>query len=287
MESVVNIEHLSKRYGKHVAVDNVSLTIAQGSIVGLIGPNGAGKTSILKSLLGLSQYQGNIRLFGKDVKTNHDHLLNDICFIADTSILPRWLKVKHAIEYVQGVHPKFDINKANEFIAKTNINVNSKISELSKGMVTQLHLALIMSINVKLLVLDEPTLGLDILYRKAFYDSLLNDYYDEDRTIIITTHQVEEIESLLTDIIFVKDGRIILDESMENLENRFIELEVKNQHVSEAKQLSPIYERSILGGSLFMFENPDISTLESLGNLRQPSIADLFVAKMNINGQQS
>lgn len=286
MDSVVNIEHLRKRYGSHIAVDNVSLNIEQGSIVGLIGPNGAGKTSILKSILGLTSYDGNIRLFGQDVKNNQAQILNDVCFIADTSILPRWMKVKQAIEYVDGVHPKFDIEKANQFIAKTNINVNSKISELSKGMVTQLHLALIMSINVKLLVLDEPTLGLDILYRKAFYDSLLNDYYDEERTIVITTHQVEEIESLLTDIVFVKNGQIILDEKMENLENRFIELEVNKQNESEAKALFPIYQRNILGGSLFMFENPDISTLESLGKIRQPSIADLFVAKMNVNGQQ-
>ncbi len=281
MNSVVSIKNLHKHYGEHSAVEGINLEIEQGSIVGLIGPNGAGKTSVLKSILGLMPYEGEIRVFDQDPNCQRHKLLNEVCFIADTSILPRWLKVNQAIEYVEGVHPKFNKEKAKKFIEKSSIKSNSKISELSKGMVTQLHLALIMSIEVKLLVLDEPTLGLDILFRKAFYDSLLNDYYDEDRTIIITTHQIEEIETLLTDLVFIKDGKVILNEKMESLPERYVELEVNNVSIEAARALNPISERSILGGSILMFETDNQDALKELGKLHQPSIADLFVAKMS------
>jgi len=285
--AVVSVNHLAKRYGDKAALNGVSFEIEEGSILGLVGPNGAGKTTLLKSLLGLVPYDGDINVLGMSPCDKRHKLLDDVCFIADTNVLPRWMKVWQAVEYVAGVHPRFNHEKAQGFLNKTKIDRNSKISALSKGMVTQLHLALVMSIDVKLLVLDEPTLGLDILYRKAFYDSLLSDYYDENRTIIITTHQVDEIESLLTHVVFLKDGRVALNESMEQLAERFVEVRVNVDQIEAARALKPVSERPMLGGATFLFENVDADKASELGDLRIPSISDLFVAKMSVGGGES
>ncbi len=284
-EALITINNLCKSYGDKRVLDGIDLQIKKGRIVGLIGPNGAGKTTALKCLLGLSTFDGEIDVMGLNPLKQRTKLLEQVCFIADTAILPAWLKVSQALEYLQGIHPQFDLAKANRFLSNTSINSNQKISQLSKGMITQLHLALVMAIDAKVLVLDEPTLGLDILYRKQFYSTLLNDYFDEDRTIIITTHQVEEIEGLLTDLLFIRDGKIILNREMEDLESHFIEVEVRADKVETARSLNPIGERSVLGGSAFIFEDTDehstiLETLEELGNLSTPSIADIFVAKM-------
>ncbi|MFT7130920.1 MAG: ABC-2 type transport system ATP-binding protein [Gammaproteobacteria bacterium] len=284
-ESLISIQNLCKSYGDKKVLDGIDLHIKKGRIVGLIGPNGAGKTTALKCLLGLSTYNGEINVMGLNPLKQRRRLLEEVCFIADTAILPQWLKVSQALEYLQGIHPKFDLAKANRFLSKTSINRKQKISQLSKGMITQLHLALVMAIDAKVLVLDEPTLGLDILYRKQFYSTLLNDYFDEDRTIIITTHQVEEIEGLLTDLLFIRDGKIILNREMEDLEDHFFEVEVRSDKIEIARSLNPIGERSVLGGAAFIFEDTEkqgdfIETLEDLGSLSTPSIADIFVAKM-------
>jgi ABC-2 type transport system ATP-binding protein len=275
---------LRKAFGTTVAVDSVDLRVEEGRILGLIGPNGAGKTTALNAILGLTSYQGELRVLGRDPWIERDRLMQDVCFIADVAVLPRWLRVSQALDYVAGVHPRFDRAKAEGFLAKTTIKRVSKVRELSKGMVAQLHLALVMAIDARLLVLDEPTLGLDILYRKQFYDSLLNDYFDRTRTIVVTTHQVEEIQDVLTDLMFINRGRIVLNCSMEEIETRYAELMVLPEKASAARALKPIHERQALGRSILLFDGVERQRLTGLGDVRTPSIADLFVAVM---GNQS
>jgi ABC-2 type transport system ATP-binding protein len=271
---------LRKTYGATIALDGVDLRVDEGRILGLIGPNGAGKTTALDAILGLTSYQGELKVLGRDPWTERDQLMRDVCFIADVAVLPRWIRVSQALDYVAGVHPRFDRAKAEGFLAKTAIKRTSKVRELSKGMVAQLHLALVMAIDAKLLVLDEPTLGLDILYRKQFYDSLLNDYFDRSRTIVVTTHQVEEIQDVLTDLMFINRGRIVLDCSMETFESRYLEAMVQPEHVAAARALKPIHERQVFGRSIMLFDHADRDQLAALGEVRTPSIADLFVAVM-------
>ncbi|MET0355840.1 MAG: ABC transporter ATP-binding protein [Cellvibrio sp.] len=280
MGAIINAQGICKSYGNKVVLDNVSLNIPAGRIVGLIGPNGAGKTTLLKGILGLANVTGNLQVLGLNPFIDRVKLLEDVSFIADTAILPRWIKVKEALDYVEGVHPKFSREKALGFLAKTNIALDSKVKNLSKGMITQLHLALIMAIDSKLLVLDEPTLGLDIIYRKQFYETLLNDYYDAQKTIVITTHQVEEIEGLLTDLIFINDGKILLEATMDELPSIFTELQVDAASKEAALALHPIHVRTILGGFSMVFENVATDQLQALGKVTTPSVADLFVAKM-------
>src|SRR6266699_2621892 len=274
---------LRKAFGTTIAVDGINLRVEEGRILGLIGPNGAGKTTALNAILGLTPYQGELKVLGRDPWTERDQLMRDACFIADVAVLPRWLRVWQAFDYLAGVHPRFDRAKAEGFLAKTNIRSASKVRELSKGMVAQLHLALVMAIDAKLLVLDEPTLGLDILYRKQFYDSLLNDYFDRSRTIVVTTHQVEEIQDVLTDLMFIDRGRIVLECSMEEFESRYLEVMVNPDHVPGARSLKPMHERQVFGRSVMLFENVDRNQLAALGEARRPSIADLFVAVMSKN----
>jgi ABC-2 type transport system ATP-binding protein len=269
---------LRKAYGATVALDGVDLRVETGRILGLIGPNGAGKTTALNAILGLTDYQGELKVLGRDPWRERDQLMADVCFIADVAVLPRWMRVGQALDYVAGVHPRFDRAKAEELLAKTTIKRASRVRELSKGMVTQLHLALIMAIDAKLLVLDEPTLGLDILYRKSFYDTLLNDYFDHSRTIVVTTHQVEEVQHILTDLMFLNRGRIVLDCSMEAFEQRYTEVMALPEHAAEARALGPLHERQVFGRSLFLFDRADRERLAALGEVRTPSIADLFVA---------
>jgi len=269
---------LRKAYGTTIALDGVNMKVEEGRILGLIGPNGAGKTTALDSILGLTPYQGQLRTLGRDPWNERDQLMRDVCFIADVAVLPRWARVSQLLDYVGGVHPRFDRAKAEGFLAKTTIQRSSKVRELSKGMVTQLHLALVMAIDARLLVLDEPTLGLDILYRKQFYDSMLNDYFDRNRTIVVATHQVEEIEHVLTDVMFIDRGRIVFDCSMEELESRYTEVKVRPEQVVAARALKAISERHAIGGSVMLFDGVDRQLLASLGEARTPSIADLFVA---------
>jgi len=273
---------LRKTFGTTVALAGIDLRVEDGRIVGLVGPNGAGKTTALNAILGLIPYEGELRVLGRDPWTERDRLMCDVCFIADVAVLPRWIRVGQALDYVAGVHPRFDRAKAESFLARTNIAPRSKVRELSKGMVTQLHLALVMAIDAKLLVLDEPTLGLDLLYRKQFYDSLLNDYFDRNRTIVVTTNQVEEIQNVITDLMFIERGRIVLSSSMEELESRFVELVAKPEQTDAARALRPIHERQSLGRSILTFDtqsgHADRQQLAGLGELRTPSIADLFVA---------
>jgi len=271
---------LRKAFGTTIALDGVDLDVEDGRILGMIGPNGAGKTTALNAILGLTPYQGQLKVLGRDPWTERDQLMCDVCFIADVAVLPRWMKVAQALDYVGGVHPRFDRAKAESFLAKTTIRHSNKVRELSKGMVTQLHLALIMAIDAKLLVLDEPTLGLDILYRKQFYDSLLNDYYDRKRTIVVTTHQVEEIQNVLTDLMFIDRGRIVLNCSMEEFETRYLELTVNPEQVAAARALKPIHERQVFGQTILLFDHLDRQQLAALGEVRTPGIADLFVAVM-------
>jgi ABC-2 type transport system ATP-binding protein len=269
---------LRKAYGSTVALAGIDLTVETGRILGLIGPNGAGKTTALNAILGLIPYEGKLTVLGRDPWRERDALMRDVCFIADVAVLPRWMRVSQAIDYVAGVHPRFDRAKAEALLAKTTIKRTSRVRELSKGMVTQLHLALVMAIDAKLLVLDEPTLGLDILYRKSFYDSLLNDYFDHTRTIVVTTHQVEEVQHILTDLMFVSRGRIVLDTSMEAFEQRYAEVMVLPERADAARTLKPIHERQVFGRSLFLFDSVDRGQLAALGEVRTPNIADLFVA---------
>ena len=283
MTAVVSAKNLSKYYGDFCVLKNLDLNISTGQIVGLIGPNGAGKTTALRCLLGLSTYQGYLNVLGKEPQHNRINLLQDVAYIADTAILPAWISVEQTLEYMEATHRKFNRAKAHSFLDKTDIHPNQKVKQLSKGMVTQLHLALTVSIDAKFLVLDEPTLGLDILYRKRFYEQLLNDYFDDNRTILITTHQVEEIEQLLTDLIFIQQGKIVLNTSMESLTDTFIEVEVSSDKIQQAKSLNPIHERTVLGGVAMMFESCHKDQLTSLGKIRVPSIADIFVAKMGDN----
>jgi ABC-2 type transport system ATP-binding protein len=276
--TVIEARGLRKAYGTTIALDGVDLRVVEGRIMGLIGPNGAGKSTALNAVLGLTPYRGELRVLGRDPWSARDQLMRDVCFIADVAVLPRWMRVSQALDYVAGVHPRFDRAKAEGFLARTSIQRTKKVRELSKGMVTQLHLALVMAIDAKLLVLDEPTLGLDILYRKQFYDSLLNDYYDRTRTIVVTTHQVEDIQNVLTDVMFIDRGRIVLTCSMEEIESRFVEAMVRPEQVAAARALKPIHERQVLGRGIFLFDRADRQQLSALGDLRTPSIADLFVA---------
>ncbi len=278
--NVVEARGLRKSFGKTIALDGVDLHIEAGRIVGLIGPNGAGKSTALHAILGLTPYQGELKVLGRDPWSERDLLMRDVCFIADVAVLPRWLRVSQALDYVAGVHPRFDRAKAEGFLAKTSIKRDSKVGQLSKGMVTQLHLALVMAIDAKLLVLDEPTLGLDLLYRKQFYDSLLNEYFDGTRTIVVTTHQVEEVEHVLTDVMFIQRGRIVLDSTMEAFAARYQEVMVHPDQVAAARALKPIHERLVFGRSVLIFDGVDHQQLAALGEVRTPSIADLFVALM-------
>ncbi|PYU16589.1 MAG: multidrug ABC transporter ATP-binding protein [Acidobacteria bacterium] len=271
---------LRKAFGTTIALDGVDLRVEEGRILGLIGPNGAGKTTALNAILGLTPYQGELKVLGRDPWTERDRLMRDVCFISDVAVLPRWIRVSQALDYVAGVHPRFDRAKAEGFLAKTTIKRTSKVRELSKGMVTQLHLALVMAIDARLLVLDEPTLGLDILFRKQFYDSLLNDFFDRNRTIVVATHQVDEIQHVLTDVLFIDGGRIIFNHSMEEVESRYREVMVNPDKLAAARALKPIQERQGFGRSIFLFEGMDGAQLASLGEARTPSIADLFVAVM-------
>jgi len=275
---------LRKAFGATVALDGVDLRVEEGRILGLIGPNGAGKTTALNAILGLTPYQGELKVLGRDPWAVRDQLMREVCFISDVAVLPRWMQVSEALEYLQGVHPRFDRAKAEGFLAKTNIKNTSKVKELSKGMVVQLHLALVMAIDARLLVLDEPTLGLDILYRKQFYDSLLNDYFDRSRTILMTTHQVEEIQDVLTDLMFIDRGRIVLSCSMEEFETRYTEVLVNPEKLEAARALKPIHERQVFARSVLLFDGADRKLLEALGETRTPSIADLFVAVMGRQG---
>jgi len=291
--TVIEARGLRKAFGTTIALDGVDLRIEEGRILGLIGPNGAGKTTALNAILGLTPYQGELRVLGRNPWTERDQLMRDVCFISDVAVLPRWIRVSQALDYVAGVHPRFDRSKAEGFLAKTAIRRASKVRELSKGMVTQLHLALVMAIDAKLLVLDEPTLGLDILYRKQFYDSLLNDYFDRSRTIVVATHQVEEIQNVLTDLMFIDRGRIVFDCSMEEIESRYLEVTVRPEELGAARALRPIHDRQALGRSILLFDlmmldHVDRHQLAALGDGRTPSIADLFVAVLeNKPGNQT
>jgi ABC-2 type transport system ATP-binding protein len=271
---------LRKSFGKKIALAGVDLKVEEGRILGLIGPNGAGKTTALNAILGLIPYDGQLKVLGRDPWTERDQLMCDVCFISDVSILPRWLKVSQALDFVTGVHPRFDRAKAESFLDRTSIPRSAKVRELSKGMVAQLNLALVMAIDARLLVLDEPTLGLDILYRKQFYDSLLNDYFDQTRTILLTTHQVEEIEHVLTDVMFIHQGRIVFNRPIDDIESSYFELSVRPDQVAAAKSLQPFYEREGLGRTVFLFDHGDRQQLASLGDVRTPGLADIFVAVM-------
>ena len=280
MSAVVQARGLSKRYGNQAAVDNISFEIPAGRIVGLIGPNGSGKTTTLKAMLGLAPFDGELRVLGLDPRTQRDELMQQVCFIADVAILPRWLKVKDAVDFVAGVHPKFDRKKAEGYLAHTKLKPNMKVKEMSKGMIVQLHLALVMAIDARLLVLDEPTLGLDILYRKQFYQNLLEDYFDEEKTIIVTTHQVEEIEHILSDLMFIREGKLVLSATMDEVSERFAEVMVSADKADAARALKPIDERQIFGKSVMLFDGVPRSQLADLGETRNVGIADLFVATM-------
>ena len=281
MSAMIEARGLSKRYGKKLALNGVSFAIEPGRIVGIIGPNGAGKTTVLKAILGLTPFEGSLKVLGLDPSENRDALMRDACFIADVAVLPKWLKVSQALEFAAGVHPRFDRARAEEFLKRTDITMKHRVRELSKGMVTQLHLALILAIDAKLLVLDEPTLGLDLLYRRAFYDTLLNDYFDKERTIVITTHQVEEVENLLTDVIFINRAKIVLDTPVESLGQRFVQVTTTADLAAKARELKPFYEREIFGRIAMLFEGRSADELRAYGELRTPSIADLFVARMS------
>ena len=280
MTAIIEARGLVKRYGDTTALGGVSLNVQPGRIVGLIGPNGAGKTSLIKAVLGLTSFDGDLRVLGKDPRTERDELMKEVCFIADVAVLPRWMQVSQALELVAALHPRFDRKRAEEFLARTDIRLDRKVRQLSKGMVTQLHLALILAIDARLLVLDEPTLGLDLLFRRSFYDSLLNDYFDKERTILITTHQVEEIENLLTDVIFIQHGTIALDASVESLGERFVQLTVAPDKADAARALKPFWEREIFGRVTMLFDGRKQGEVAGLGEARTPSVADLFVAMM-------
>ena len=276
----IDARGLRKAYGKTLALAGIDLQVEDGRILGLIGPNGAGKSTALQAILGLIPYEGALKVLGLDPWTERDKLMAEVCFIADVAVLPRWLKVRDAVDYVAGVHPRFDRAKAQALLAKTTIKPSSTVRQLSKGMVAQLHLALVMAIDARLLVLDEPTLGLDIVYRKSFYDSLLNDYFDQNRTIVVSTHQVEEIQHILTDVAFIDRGRIVLDTSMEAFEARYAEVMVGPDRLEAARALKPIQERQVFGRHILLFDGADRARLAALGEMRAPSLADLFVAVM-------
>jgi ABC-2 type transport system ATP-binding protein len=283
---IIEARGLRKTFGTTVALDGIDLRVEEGRILGIIGPNGAGKTTALNAILGLTSYEGELKVLGRDPWSARDELMREVSFIADVAVLPRWIRVSHLLEYMAGVHPRFDRDKAQSFLARTTIKRRSKVRELSKGMVAQLHLAMVMAIDARLLVLDEPTLGLDILYRKQFYDSLLNDYFDRSRTIIVTTHQVEEVQDVLTDLMFIDRGRIVLECSMEQFDSRYVEVMVNPEHLAAARTLNPMYERPVFGRSVLLFDGVDRDQLIVLGEIRRPSIADLFVAVMTNNARQ-
>jgi ABC-2 type transport system ATP-binding protein len=285
--ALIEARGLRKAYGTTIALDGLDLRVEEGRILGLIGPNGAGKTTALNAVLGLIPYQGELKVLGCDPWKQRDQLMRDVCFIADVAVLPRWMRVWQALDYVAGVHPRFDRAKAEGFLARTSISRGSKVRELSKGMVTQLHLAIIMAIDAKLLVLDEPTLGLDILYRKQFYDSLLNDYFDSKRTIVVATHQVDEIQNVLTDLLFIDRGRVVFACSMEEVESRYLEVLVHPEQVVAARALKPMHEYQGFGRSIMLFDHADRRQLAALGDIRTPSVADLFVAVMGNHAGQA
>jgi ABC-type multidrug transport system, ATPase component len=280
MNAVVVASGLSKRYKNTAALDNASFRIEAGRIVGLIGPNGAGKTTALKAILGLTDFSGELNVLGLDPRKQRGKLMEQVCFIADVAVLPRWIRVCEAVDFVANVHPRFDRKKCEAFLARTKLQPNQRVKQLSKGMIVQLHLSLVMAIDARLLVLDEPTLGLDILYRKQFYQSLLEDYFDENKTIIVTTHQVEEVEHILTDLMFIRDGKIVLDADMDAVGERFAEVMVAADKVAAARALKPLDERQVFGKSIFLFDGVERAQLEALGEIRRPAVSDLFVATM-------
>jgi ABC-2 type transport system ATP-binding protein len=280
MNAVITASGVSKRYKNAIALDNVSFDIQPGRIVGLIGPNGAGKTTALKAMLGLTDFQGHLSVLGLDPRTQRDTLMEQVCFIADVAVLPRWIRVREAVDFVANVHPRFNRAKCEAFLARTKLTPDQRVRQMSKGMIVQLHLALVMAIDAKVLVLDEPTLGLDILYRKQFYQSLLEEYFDDNKTIIVTTHQVEEIEHILTDLMFIRDGKIVLDTDMDAVGQRFAEVMVNAEMAATARQLHPLDERQVFGKSIFLFDGVDHTRLQALGEIRRPSVSDLFVATM-------
>ena len=280
MSAVISARGLSKHYGKQVAIDDLSFEIPAGRIIGLIGPNGSGKTTTLKAALGLIPFEGELRVLGLDPRTQRDQLMEQVCFIADVAVLPRWIRVSQAVDFVAGVHPRFDRAKAERYLAHTKLRPSMKVKEMSKGMIVQLHLALVMAIDAKLLVLDEPTLGLDILYRKQFYQNLLEDYFDENKTIIVTTHQVEEIEHILSDLIFIREGKITLSATMDEVGERFVEVMVPADNAAAARALKPIDERQVFGKSVMLFDGVPRAQAAALGETRNVGVADLFVAMM-------
>jgi ABC-2 type transport system ATP-binding protein len=280
MNAVVTASGLTKAYKNSLALNDVSFRIESGRIVGLIGPNGAGKTTALKAILGLTDFKGELNVLGFDPRTQRDKLMEQVCFIADVAVLPRWIRVREAIDFVANVHPRFNRAKCEAFLARTKLTPNQRVKQMSKGMIVQLHLALVMAIDARLLVLDEPTLGLDILYRKQFYQSLLEDYFDENKTIIVTTHQVEEIEHILTDLMFIRDGKIVLDTDMDTVGERFVEVMVGADQAAAARNMKPLDERQVFGKSIFLFDGADRATLERMGEVRRPTVSDLFVATM-------
>lgn len=280
MSSILQASGVNKHFKKFHALRNVDLTVEKGRIVGLIGPNGAGKTTLLKAVLGLDSCQGDLKVLGLNPFKQRAELMRQICFIADVAILPKWIKVSELLEFTEQTHPNFSLDQARQFLAKTKVKESHKVKELSKGMVAQLHLAIVMAIDAKLLVLDEPTLGLDILFRKSFYDSLLNDYFDHQRTIIITTHQVEEIEHILTDVVFIREGEIVLNAKMEELNEQYFEVMVDADHYQAAKQYKPLTERKVFGKYIMLFKTDDQAEIAALGEIQRPSVSDLFVALM-------
>lgn len=281
MTAIIEARGLTKRYDDTFAVRGVDINIEPGRIVGLIGPNGAGKTTVIKTILGLTAFDGELKVNGLDPRTERDALMKEVCFIADVAVLPRWITVAQAVEFVAGVHPRFDRKRAEDFLARTDIKMHKRVRQLSKGMVTQLHLALILAIDAKLLVLDEPTLGLDLLFRRSFYDNLLNDYFNKERTILVTTHQVEEIENILTDVLFIQHGKFVLKAQMDTLGERFVQLVPSAGNTERARALKPFYEREVFGRSAMLFDGVKESELSALGETRTPSVADLFVAMMS------
>lgn len=280
MTATIRARNLSRHFGQTRALDGIDLDIPSGRIVGLIGPNGAGKTTALKAILGLGRYDGELEVLGLDPSKSRDRLMQDVCFIADVAVLPRWARVKHVIELTERLHPRFSRERCMHYLKNTKVRQDAKVKALSKGMVVQLHLALVMAIDAKLLVLDEPTLGLDILFRKRFYSNLLNEYFDEERTIVITTHQVEEVEHILTDLIFIKDGKLILNSTMDDVHERYTEVMVKPDQVAAVRELKPIHERVLFGRHILLFDQTDSSRLREFGEIHKPSVADLFVALM-------
>ncbi|MBN7796164.1 ABC transporter ATP-binding protein [Parahaliea mediterranea] len=285
MSQVIEARDLSRRFDQVQAVDKVDLSLSAGSVLGLIGPNGAGKTTLLRALLGLTDCDGEVSVLGIDPRRDHARLMQQVCFIADTAVLPRWMTVRQLLDYVSGIHPRFQRRQAEQFLATTEVGAKRKVRELSKGMTVQLHLALVMAVDAKVLILDEPTLGLDLLFRKRFYEQLLNDYFDDERTIIISTHQVEEVQHILTEVVFMDRGRLIMHKPMSSFDEEFAELHVVGEATARAEAIPHIGSRTILGGKAILYEGVDRSLLESLGEVRTPSVSDLFVAK--IEGAQN